>query len=65
MKSLQTVIETLTKKIDKYLSTINSYIDAVSNVITNIQSVINSAAYEASKYMKIITDKVMEYMMKI
>ena len=65
MKSMQTVIETLTQKIDKYLSTIRSYIDQVSSVITNIRSAISSAAFEASKYMKIMMDKVMEYMMKI
>jgi len=65
MKSLQTVIESLTKKIDKYLSTISSYIDQVSNVITSIKSAINSAAFEMSKYLKIVMDKVMEYLMKI
>ena len=67
LKGIQTVIENLTVKIDKYLQAIQSYVDAVS-ISANIKSLkqlIQSAAEEMTKYMKVIMDKVMEYAMKI
>ena len=67
LKGIQTVIENLTTKIDKYLQAIQSYVDAVSisTNINNLKQLIQSAADEMSKYMKVIMDKVMEYAMKI
>ena len=65
LKGIQTVIENLTAKIDKYLQAIQSYVDAVSSNINNIQSLITSAAGEMAKYMKVIMDKIMEFAIKI
>ena len=65
LKGIQTVIENLTSKIDKYLQAIQSYVDAVSSTINNLQKLIRDAACEIAKYIKILMDKVMEYAMKI
>ena len=65
LKGIQTVIENLTKKLDKYLQALQSYVDAVSSVIDSIKNIINNAACEITKYMKIIFDKIMEYAMKV
>ena len=65
LKGIQTVIENLTAKIDKYLQAIQSYVDAVSSNINNIQNLITSAAGEMAKYMKVIMDKIMEFAIKI
>jgi hypothetical protein len=64
LKGIQTVIDNLITKIDSYLQAIQSYVDAVTNTITDIQSVIRNFACEIAKYMKIIFDKIMEYVMK-
>ena len=42
LKGIQTVIENLTAKIDKYLQAIQSYVDAVSSTIDNIQNLIQN-----------------------
>jgi hypothetical protein len=65
IKAIQTEIENVTKKIEKYLKAINSYVDAVSNTISNIQKVISDAACIIAKYMKILFDKIMEYVLKL
>jgi len=65
LKSIQTVIDNITQKIDKYMKAINSYLEAVTNTLSNIQSLIASAACEIAKYMKIIFDKIMEYVLKL
>jgi uncharacterized protein YoxC len=65
VKGIQTVLDTLTQKINKYLNAIQSYIDAVSNTISNIQNLIANAACEIAKYMKILFDKIMEYVLKL
>ena len=64
LKGIQTAIDNLVTKIDSYLQAITSYVDAVTNVISDIKSVINSYASEIAKYMKVIFDKIMEYVMK-
>ena len=65
MKGIQTAIENMTRKIDKYLQAIQSYVDAVSSVINDIKKLISDIACEIAKYMKIIMDKIMEYVLKI
>lgn len=65
IKCIQTVIDNLTQKINKYLKAITSYIDAVSSGISSIQNLIANAACEIAKYMKIIFDKIMEYVLKL
>ena len=65
IKCIQIVIDNLTKKIDKYLKAITSYIDAVSSTISDLASLISKAACEIAKYLKIIFDKIMEYVIKL
>ena len=65
MKGIQTAIENLTKKIDKYLQALQSYVDAVSSTINDIKNLVMSISQEICKYMKIIFDKIMEYVLKI
>jgi hypothetical protein len=68
MKAMQIEIDNLTREIDKILHTANSYIDAVSSNVTNIlsaiQKLIADFACTIAKYMKIIFDKIFEYVMK-
>lgn len=65
LKAIQTEIEKLVKKIDKYLSTFSSYIDAVTNTIRDIRKLIKDVACQIAKYMKILFDKIMEYVLKV
>ena len=65
IKGIQTEIENVTKKIQKYIKAINSYIDAASNTISSLQKVIADAACIIAKYMKILFDKIMEYVLKL
>ena len=64
ISSIQTVITKLTERLNSYLAAISSYIDAVSSTTSNIQKLISDAACEIAKYMKIVMDKIMEYVMK-
>ena len=68
LKAIQIELDNLTKKIDKVLNAANSYVDAVSNVIgspaTSIDKLIADFACIIAKYMKIIFDKIMEYITK-
>jgi hypothetical protein len=65
LKAISAVIERVTKAIDKYLNAALSYIDAVSSIIGQIQNIIANAACEIAKYMKIVFDKIFEYIMKV
>jgi hypothetical protein len=65
IKGIQTAIENMTKKIDKFLQSIQSYIDAATNKIQDIRNYIRGISGEIAKYMKIMFDKVMEYAIKI
>lgn len=65
IKAIQTALDNLTTKINKYINAITSYIDAASNVIDSIQTLLANAACEIAKYMKIIFDKIMEYVLKL
>ena len=63
-KGLQTALDNLVKKIEKYVNTFQSYIDKVSNTIEDIQQIMRNAAREIAKYIKPMMDKVMEFVMK-
>ena len=65
IKGIQTAIENLTVKIDSYLQSITSYADAVTNTISDIQNVVQSFSQEIAKYMKVIFDKILEYVLKV
>jgi len=64
LKAIQTELDNLTKDIDKILNAANSYIDAVTNLLGSIQSLISDIACRIAKYMKIVFDKIMEYVLK-
>ena len=64
MKAIQIVIDNLSAAIDKHLHSIQSYTDAVSNVGTPLEDIMHKAACELTKYMKVIFDKVMEFVLK-
>ena len=63
VKAMQTVTDNLTKKVEKYMSSIGSYADAVSGPPKeeDLQKLVKDAACNMSKYMKVIMDKMMEY----
>jgi hypothetical protein len=65
LKCIQTVLDNLMREIKKYLNAITCYADAVSGLITSIQNLISKAACIIAKYMKIIFDKIMEYVLKL
>lgn len=64
LKGIQTELDNLTKDIDKVLNAANSYIDAVTSLVGSIQSLISDIACKIAKYMKIVFDKIMEYVLK-
>ena len=64
LKAIQIELENLTKDIDKVLNAAQSYVDAVSNKIGEIQSLIANFAFIIAKYMKVIFNKIMEYVLK-
>ena len=63
--AIETTIKTLTERLNSYLSAISSYVDAVSSTIDNVQKLIGDAACQIAKYMKVLFDKVMEYVLKV
>ena len=64
LKAIQTELDNLTKDIDKVLNAAQSYVDAVSNLVGSIESLISRFACILAKYMKIVFDKIMEYVLK-
>ena len=64
MKAIQTIIENITQKMDKYLNAIQSYVDAVSNTVGDLEEMICKEAMKAAKYMKVLMDKIMEFVLK-
>lgn len=64
IKGIQIEIENLTSRIEKYLKAINNYVDAASNTIDSLQKVIQNASQIIAKYMKVVFDKVMEFVLK-
>jgi len=66
--AIQTAIDNLANEIDGYLSTISSYIDMVGgylNALNDMKAFMGKIACEIAKYMKVIMDKVMQYVLKI
>ena len=64
MKAIQILIDNITQKMDTYLNAIQSYVDAVSSTVGNIEDMIKSSAKKIAKYMKVIFDKMMEFVLK-
>jgi hypothetical protein len=64
MKAIQILIDNIVQKMDTYLNAIQSYVDAVSSTVGNIEDMIKSSAKKIAKYMKVIFDKMMEFVLK-
>ena len=65
MKAIQTIIDNITQKMDKYLNAIQSYVDTVSSTMSGgLEEMICKGAQQAAKYMKVLLDKVMEFILK-
>jgi methyl-accepting chemotaxis protein len=64
MKAIQVLLDNLTKEIDKILQAAQSYIDAASQIISDIQRLISDFACQIAKYMKIVFDKILEFILK-
>ena len=64
LKAIQTIIDNITQKMDKYLNAIQSYVDAVSSTVGDLEEMICKGAMMAAKYMKVIFDKIMEFVLK-
>jgi len=64
MKAIQTIIENITQKMDKYLNAVQSYVDTVSSTVGDLEDMICKGAMQAAKYMKVIFDKIMEFVLK-
>ena len=68
MSGIQTALDNLMVKIDGWLATITSYIDQASAIIDKIEDMknfMNNIANEIAKYIKILMDKMMEYVLKM
>jgi hypothetical protein len=64
MKAIQTEIENLVNKINGVLKTVSSYVNQVANIIKDIRAIIADVACIIAKYMKIIFDKILQYLLK-
>ena len=68
LKAIQTIIDNITQKMDKYLNALQSYVDTVSSTMgggdTALEDMICKGAMQAAKYMKVLFDKIMEFVLK-
>jgi hypothetical protein len=65
LKAINILLENLTRDIDKILQTAQSYIDAASQILSkDIKKLIFDYSCQLAKYMKIIFDKMLEYILK-
>ena len=68
MKAMQTIIDNLANKIDKYQKAVQGggYIDMISmkKPLRDLNRDIDNSSQEMSKYMKVVTDKMMEFVNK-
>jgi len=66
MKAIQTIIDNIAQKMDKYLNALQSYVDTVSSTMPagGLEDMICKGAMQAAKYMKVLMDKIMEFVLK-
>ena len=67
MKAIQTTVENLSNELEFAMDAMRSYsgmISSIGNPMEDMQKLIGDAACQISKYMKIIFDKVMNYVTK-
>jgi len=68
MKAIQTLLDNLVGKLDGYLSTAKSFVDDASGAINNsgdMKEYMKKLGCQMAKYMKVVTDKMMEYTNKV
>jgi len=68
LKGIQTALDNLMNYIDGWLSTITSYVDAAAAIINSLkdmESMLERIACEIGKYLKMIMDNVMQYVLKL
>ena len=68
MKAIQTETENLSKKLESTMEILKSYQGAVAGIgspMGDMQKAIGDAACQIAKYMKIVFDKIMNYVLKI
>ena len=68
LKGIQTALDNLMNYIDGWLSTITSYVDAAAAIINSLkdmESMLERIACEIGKYLKMIMDNVMQYVLKM
>lgn len=64
LKAIRTVLDNLTKKLDKLLHAAESYVDQVSQLLITAKSLIANVACEIAKYLKTIFNKLFECLIK-
>ena len=64
IKSIQTAINNLLTKINSYIHTFQSYLDQAINIVDNIEKEIEKTARQIAKYMKVLLNRMREYLMK-
>ena len=66
LKAIQTIIDNIAQKMDKYLNALQSYVDTVSSTMPagGLEEMICKGAMQAAKYMKVLMDKIMEFVLK-
>ena len=68
MKAIQTLLDTLVGKIDGFLSTAKSFVDDAAGAMNSADQVkdyMKKLGCQMAKYMKVVTDKMMEYTNKV
>ena len=68
LKGIQTSLDNLMNYIDAWLSTITAYADAAAAIISSLkdmESMLERIACEIAKYLKMIMDNVMQYVLKM
>ena len=68
MKAIQTLLDTLVGKIDGFLSTAKSFVDDAAGMMNSsnqVKDYMKKLGCQMAKYIKVITDKMMEYTNKV
>ena len=68
MKAIQTLLDTLVGKIDGFLSTAKSFVDDAAGMMNSsnqVKDYMKKLGCQMAKYMKVVTDKMMEYTNKV
>ena len=64
IKAIQTAINNLLTKINNYIHTFQSYLDQAISIVDDIEREIEKTARQIAKYMKVLLNRMREYLMK-